>query len=109
MKSILTITFLFLFSVCFSQKIDTVKNSIQIQPVVPNSLKNDTAYQLFWRITVDRGKTSDGYCYVSLHDRYGNKIQDFNLIIPSTTMQLWANDKIIDDFILNKYGLKYRN
>lgn len=108
MKKIVTILMVLISMSAYSQNVDTVKNSIQIQPIVTNTFKNDTAYQLFWRITVDRGNTSDGFCYVSMHDRFGNKVQDFNLIIPAATMQLWTDDKVIDDFIINKYKLKYR-
>jgi hypothetical protein len=108
MKKIITFLLTIVSLNSYSQKVDTVKNSIQITPIVTNTMKADTAYQLGWRIIVERGSTNDGYCYVTLYSRQGNKIQDFSLYIPYSTMNIWLDDKVIDDFILTKYKLTLR-
>lgn len=106
MKSIITTLFVFSATVCFSQKVDTVRNSIQIQPIVINPLKADTAYQLFWRVSVDRGGDNQGYG--ALFNRIGNRVHDFNFTVPQKVMNVWLDDKVIDTFLLNKFKLKYR-
>lgn len=106
MKKIIVILLIVISLNAYSQKVDTVRNSIQIQPVVINQLKADTAYQLFWRIAVDRG--SDNIGYGVLYNRIGNKIYDFNFTVPKEVMNIWLDDKIIDDFILSKYKLLIR-
>ena len=96
-----------LFSVSsYGQKVDTIKNSIQINPVVINPLKSDTAYQLFWRVSVDRGGENRGYAV--MYDRLGNKTYDFNFIVPQDILNKWLDDSVIDNFILNKYNLTLR-
>jgi len=106
MKTIITIVILFVSVNCFSQKVDTVKNTIQITPVVINQLKADTAYQLFWRIAVDRGGDNTGYAV--LYNRIGNKVHDFNFTVPKQVISVWLDDKVIDTFLINKFKLKYR-
>lgn len=106
MKTITTLSLILITTVCFSQKVDTVRNSIQIQPIVINPLKEDTAYQLFWRISVDRGSDNTGYGV--LYNRIGNKVYDFNFVVPKEIINVWLDDKVIDDFILTKYKLSIR-
>lgn len=106
MKKIITALFVVVSLNAYSQKVDTVKNSIQIQPIVINPLKADTAYQLFWRISVDRGGDNQGYG--ALYNRIGNKVHDFNFTVPQKVMNVWLDDKVIDTFLLNKFKLKYR-
>ena len=106
MKTITTLALMLITTVCFSQKVDTVRNSIQIQPIVINPLKGDTAYQLFWRVGVDRGGDNQGYGV--LFNRIGNKVHDFNFTVPLSIISTWLDDKVIDTFLLNKFKLKYR-
>lgn len=106
MKKIITALFVVVSLNAYSQKVDTVKNSIQIQPIVINQLKADTAYQLFWRISVDRGGDNQGYG--ALYNRVGNKVHDFNFTVPASIISTWLDDKVIDTFLLNKFKLKYR-
>lgn len=106
MKKIITALFVVVSLNAYSQKVDTVRNSIQIQPIVINPLKADTAYQLFWRIGVDRGGDNQGYG--ALFNRIGNKVHDFNFTVPQKVMNVWLDDKVIDTFLLNKFKLKYR-
>lgn len=106
MKTIITILSIFISTVGFSQKVDTVRNSIQITPIVTNVMKADTAYQLFWRISVDRGSDNTGYGV--MYDRVGNKVYDFNFTVPKEIINKLLDDKVIDDFILTKYNLSIR-
>jgi len=93
-----------------AQKVDTVKAAIQIQPLVVNALTKDTCYQLSWKANdLSRDTSLPVTFYIALHSRTGAKITDFNLTIPANIIQQWGtSDTIIDDYILNKYGLKKR-
>lgn len=106
MKKIITALFVVVSLNAYSQKVDTIKNSIQIQPIVINPLKADTAYQLFWRVSVDRGGDNQGYG--ALFNRVGNKVHDFNFTVPASIISTWLDDKVIDTFLLNTFKLKYR-
>lgn len=108
MKKLLFIGCLLFASYSYSQKVDTVKNSLQINPVLVNPLKGDTAYQITWSVNVFRGKGEDCLSYIKFLDRHGNKVQDVNIIIPSSVIEVWLDDKVIDDFILNRFKLSKR-
>lgn len=108
MKKIVALLFVFCVNYSYGQYIDTVKNSLQITPIVVNSMRSDTAYQLSWRISVERGIGNDGLGYVVLYDRFKNKVQDFNITIPASIISVWLDDSVIDNFILNKYKLTKR-
>ena len=105
-----------LIALCFialnskAQQIDTVKAAIQIQPFVTNVFTKDTAYQLFWSAnSITRDTSQPVTFYVSMFSRFGYKVIDFNVIVPTSVIAQWGtSDTIIDDYILNKYGLKKR-
>lgn len=108
MKRYFLILSLLFSTVCFSQKVDTVKNALQIHPVLVNPLKGDTAYQIKWSVNVFRGKGEDCLSYIQFLDRNGNKVEDVNVIIPANIIEVWLDDKVIDDFILNRFKLSRR-
>ena len=61
MKKLLSILFVFAAFSATAQKVDTVKNAIQVQPVVVNYLAKDTCYQLSWSVFgVNRNDTTSG-------------------------------------------------
>lgn len=108
-KTLSIIAVLFCLSVS-AQKIDSVKASIQIQPIVVNQITKDTVYQLIWKANdLSRDTSAPVVFYIALFDRSAKKVIDFNLTIPANIIQQWGtSDTIIDDYILNKYGLKKR-
>lgn len=109
MKHILTaIAILFAVSTQ-AQKIDTVKNAIQVQPVVVNALSKDTCYQLSWNVFGIQRDTVPANSYVQLYDRKGKRVSEMNVPIPYSVLSVWLEDKIIDDYILTFLGLKKRN
>ena len=111
MKQILT-TIAILFAVTTqAQKVDTVRNSIQVQPVVVNYLAKDTCYQLTWSVFgINRNDTVSGAnSYVQLYSRTGKRVQEMNVQIPAKVLAVWLDDKVIDDYILTFLGLKKRN
>ena len=110
MKKVLSIIAVLFCLSASAQKVDTVKAAIQIQPIVVNAMTKDTAYQLTWKANdLSRDTSAPVAFYIALHSRKGAKIADFNLTIPASIIQQWGtSDTIIDDYILNKYGMKKR-
>lgn len=103
-----------LFSVATIAQTDTsgvIKNALQVQPVVVNSLQKDTCYQLTWSVFgINRNDTTSGAnSYVQLYDRKGKRVQEMNVAIPPKVLAVWLDDKVIDDYILTFLGLKRRN
>ena len=108
MKHLLLIGFAFLTLNAFGQ-IDTVKNAIQVQPVVVNTLHKDTCFQVTWSVFgVNRNDTSGANSYVCLYDRKAKKVGELNVRIPYSVLSVWLEDKIMDDYILTFLGLKKR-
>lgn len=104
-KCILIIAVLFCTSV--TAQVDTVKNAIQVQPVVVNSLQKDTCYQLTWIVFgVNRNDTSGANSYVCLYDRKAKKVGELNVPIPYSVLSAWLDDVVIDNYILTFLGLK---
>ncbi len=109
MKKLLSILSLFAAFSASAQKIDSVKNAIQVTPVVINALAKDTAYQLSWNVFgINRNDTLGANSYVQLYDRKAKRIQEMNVRIPYSVLSVWLEDKIIDDYILTFLGLKKR-
>ena len=111
MKKLLLILFVFVFA-AFSaqaQKVDSVKNALQVKPVVINVLNKDTLYQVTWSVFgISRSDTSGANSYVQLYDRKGKRVQEMNVRIPYSILSVWLDDKIIDDYILTFLGLTKR-
>ena len=109
MKKLLLILSLFAAFSAQAQKVDSVKNAIQVTPAVINALAKDTAYQLSWNVFgISRNDTSGANSYVQLYDRKAKRIQEMNVRIPYSVLSVWLEDKIIDDYILKFLGLKKR-
>jgi hypothetical protein len=103
---------LIILALCFaikanSQSIDTVKNAIQVKPMLYNALVKDTAYQVSWTVLgIPRKDTSGANSYVQLFDRKAKSIGQMNIWIPNSIISIWLNDTIIDDYILKYLGLQ---
>ena len=109
MKKLLLPLFVFAAFSATAQKVDSVKNAIQVTPAVINALAKDTAYQLSWNVFgISRNDTSGANSYVQLYDRKAKRIQEMNVRIPYSVLSVWLEDKIIDDYILKFLGLKKR-
>ena len=110
MKKTLTLIFVLVSLSVFGQKVDSVKNALQVNPVVVNALQKDTCYQLTWSVfSINRNDTTSGAnSYVQLYDRKAKRIQEMNVRIPYSILSVWLDDKIIDDYILTFLGLKKR-
>lgn len=109
MKKLLLILFVFAAFSATAQKVDSVKNAIQVKPVVINVLNKDTLYQVTWSVFgISRSDTSGANSYVQLYDRKAKRIQEMNVRIPYSILSVWLDDKIIDDYILTFLGLKKR-
>ena len=90
-----------------AQKVDTVKNAIQVKPIVVNSLQKDTCYQVTWSVFgLNRNDTTGANSYVQLYDRTAKKVGELNVPIPYSVLKIWLHDEIIDDFILSYLGLQ---
>ena len=109
MKKLLLILFVFIAFNASAQKIDSVKNAIQVTPVVINALAKDTAYQLSWNVFgINRNDTLGANSYVQLYDRKAKRIQEMNVRIPYSVLSVWLEDIVIDNYILTFLGLKKR-
>lgn len=110
MKKTLTLILVLVSLNVFSQKVDSVKNALQVNPVVVNALQKDTCYQLTWSVfSINRNDTTSGAnSYVQLYDRKAKRIQEMNVHIPYSVLSVWLEDKIMDDYILTFLGLKKR-
>ena len=103
---------LIILALCFaikanSQSIDTVKNAIQVKPVLYNALLKDTVYQVSWTVLgIPRKDTSGANSYVQLFDRKAKNIGQMNIWIPNSIISIWLNDTIIDDYILKYLSLQ---
>lgn len=110
MKKLLSILFVFAAFSAKAQKVDSVKNAIQVQPVVINSLTKDTVFQATWSVFgLNRNDTVSGAnSYVQLYSRTGKRVQEMNVQIPPKVLAVWLDDSVIDDYILTFLGLKKR-
>lgn len=109
MKKLLTLIFVLVSLNVFGQKIDTVRNAIQVVPTVYNAIKKDTCYQVavenIWLKLYD---TTGATTYVVLYDRKGKNIYSENVHIPYSVVKLWLDDSIISDYVVKFLGLTKR-
>jgi hypothetical protein len=107
MKKLLTLIFVLVNLSVFGQKVDSVKNALQVNPVVVNALQKDTCYQLTWSVfSINRNDTTSGAnSYVQLYDRKAKKVGELNIPIPYSVLAVWLDDVVIDDYILKFLGL----
>lgn len=89
-----------------AQQVDTVKNAIQVKPVVINSLQKDTCFQVSWSVFgISRNDTTGANSYVQLFDRKARKFSEMNIPIPYSVLAVWLEDVVIDNYILAFLGL----
>jgi hypothetical protein len=105
---LLAIATLFTIS-AFSQKIDTVKSAVIVEQVVYNAVQKDTLQQ--FTISVFDLKVNDTTqgcnTYVVFYTRTARQIGAANVPIPASVVNKWsADDRIIEDYILNILNLK---
>lgn len=107
MKKLLILAFVLISINSHSQRVDSVKNAIQVVPKVFNAINNDTLYQVkikAFDITV--GDTTSGCnTYVTFHDRKGRQIGEKNVPIPAEVVNKWGTD----DAIIKEYVIKLLN
>lgn len=110
MKKLIAIAAIFAATTVKAQKVDSVKNAIQVQPVVVNVLQKDTCFQVSWSVFgINRKDTTGANSYVQLYDRKAKKVGEMNIAIPYSVLSVWLDDIVIDNYILTFLGLKKRN
>lgn len=84
MKKLLLSIFVLISVSSFGQKVDSVKNALQVVPIQINALTKDSVYQLTWNVFgISRQDTTSGAnSYVQLYDRKGKRVQEMNVPIP---------------------------
>ena len=109
MKKLLSILFVFAAFSAQAQKVDSVKNAIQVTPIQINALTKDSVYQVAWSVFgISRNDTSGANSYVQLYDRKAKRIQEMNVRIPYSILSVWLDDVVIDNYILTFLGLTKR-
>lgn len=101
--------FAFLALNATAQKVDTVYKSVQIQPLVANAIKKDTAYQMTWMVNnVHRNDSLPGVAYVFFYDRKKKQVMQDEIIVPASVLSVWLSNTVIDDYIISFYNLVKR-
>lgn len=109
MKHILT-TLAILFALSAqAQKIDTVRNAIQVKPILLNWITKDSVYQVTWDLfQVSRDTTQGCNSYVQVYDRKGKKLYDKNVPIDKITLHSYPKVDAIDRYIVFALGLELK-
>lgn len=109
MKKLILFAAIFAALSATAQTVDTVKNAIQVKPVVVNALQKDTCFQVGWSVFgVNRNDTTGANSYVQLFDRKGKRVSEMNVRIPYSVLSVWLEDIVIDNYILTFLGLQKR-
>ena len=107
MKHLLLIGFAFL-ALNASAQIDSVKNAVQVHPLIINALNKDTIYQArvenMWGSPYDTSINT----HVVVYDRKGKNVGERNVILPYSFLVVWTNKSMVDNYILTFLGLKKR-
>lgn len=105
MKHLLLIGFAFL-TLNATAQIDSVKNAVQVQPLIINALNKDTIYQArvenMWGSPYDTSINT----HVVVYDRKGKNVGERNVILPYSFLVAWTNKSMVDNYILTFLGLK---
>jgi len=91
--------------------VDTVAQSVQINPVVVNSLAHDTCYQIQWySVTKETADTTvSPMIYVGQFDRTGHRLYEENIFCPSWVWNKKGSDPAsVITWLLNYYGVTKR-
>jgi len=92
-----------------AQKIDTVKNAIQVKPILLNWITKDSVYQVTWDLfQVSRDTTQGCNSYVQVFDRKGKKLYDKNVPIDKATLHSYPKVDAIDRYIVFALGLELK-
>lgn len=106
-KYILILGFAFL-TLNAQAQIDTVKNAIQVQPLIINALNKDTIYQArvenMWGSPYDTSINT----HVVVYDRDGKNVGERNVILPYSFLLAWKDKAMVDNYIITFLGLKKR-
>jgi hypothetical protein len=109
MKKLLFILSIFAATTVQAQKVDTVKNAIQVKPILLNWITKDSVYQVGWSVFgISRNDTTGANSYVQLFDRKGKRVSEMNVRIPYSVLSVWLDDVVIDNYILQFLGLQKR-
>lgn len=95
-----------------AQKIDTVRNAIQVQPKIFNAIDNDTVYQVHIKVFDLNANDTVSGCntYVTYYDRKGKKLHEKNVRIPAAIVNKWGtDDTILNVYVLSQINLSKRN
>ena len=92
-----------------AQRVDTVKNAIQVKPVLLNWITKDTVYQVTWQLfSISKDTTQGCNSYVEVFDRKGKKLYDKNVPIDKVTLHHYPNVAFIDKYIVFSLGLELK-
>ena len=92
-----------------AQKIDTVRNAVQVKPILFNWITKDSAYQVTWDLfQVSRDTTQGCNSYVQVYDRKGKKLYDKNVPIDKATLHSYPKTLAIDKYIIFALGLELK-
>jgi len=92
-----------------AQKVDTVRNAIQVKPILFNWITKDSAYQVTWDLfQVSRDTTQGCNSYVQVYDRKGKKLYDKNVPIDKITLHSYPKVDAIDKYIVFALGLELK-
>jgi len=108
MKNLLSSIFILISVNSFGQKVDSVKNALQVVPIQINALTKDSVFQLTWNVFGLGRDTLPATSYIQLYDRKGKKVQEMNVTIPYSVLKVWDEDIVVDNYILLFLGLKKR-
>ena len=109
MKHLITMIAVLFCTSTQAQKVDTVKNAIQVKPILFNWITKDSAYQVTWDLfQVSRDTTQGCNSYVQVYDRKGKKLYDKNVPIDKATLHSYPKTLAIDKYIIFALGLELK-
>ena len=111
MKHLLTSIGLFIALSASAQRVDTVKNAIQVKPIVVNAMNKDTLYQFTVSVFgINLKDTCLGAnTYIIFYDRIAKRIGEKNVPLPAKVVNEWGtDDNSVVTYILNFLGLTKR-
>lgn len=92
-----------------AQQIDTVRNAVQVKPILLNWITKDSVYQVTWDLfQVSRDTTQGCNSYVQVYDRKGKKLYDKNVPIDKITLHSYPKVDAIDRYIVFALGLELK-
>jgi hypothetical protein len=109
MKHLLLIIAVLFCTSTQAQKIDTVRNAVQVKPILFNWITKDSVYQVTWDLfQVSRDTTQGCNSYVQVYDRKGKKLYDKNVPIDKAILHSYPKVDAIDRYIVFALGLELK-